>query len=97
MEEDVNYYVYILSCADDSLYTGMTCDLDRRLVEHQAGRGAQWTSRRLPVELAFSLDGLSYSSAREVESYIKSLSRKRKEALVAREPETLYLVEKRID
>ena len=41
--EGKGYCVYILSCADGSLYTGMTCDLDRRLSEHKAGRGARWT------------------------------------------------------
>ena len=90
------YCVYILSCADDSLYTGMTCDLDRRLSEHKAGRGARWTQKRLPVKLVFSLDDLSYQTACEVERYIKSLTRARKELLVARDPKMLSLVEKRI-
>jgi predicted GIY-YIG superfamily endonuclease len=89
------YCVYILSCADGSFYTGMTCDLVRRLAEHRAGRGARWTKRRLPVELVFSLNGLSYRSALEVERYVKSLSRARKEALVKREPRMLALAEKR--
>jgi len=94
-EGEKTYCVYILSCADGSFYTGMTCDLARRLAEHQACRGARWTKRRLPVELAFSLNGLSYRFALEVERYVKSLSRARKEALVAREPRMLALVEKR--
>ena len=94
-EDEKTYCVYMLSCADGSFYTGMTCELRRRLAEHQAGRGARWTKRRLPVELAFSLNGLSYRSATELERYVKSLSRARKEALVAREPGTLALVEKR--
>ena len=96
MEEGKGYCVYILSCADGSLYTGMTCDLDRRLSEHKAGRGAQWTQKRLPVKLVFSLDGLSYRAACVVERYIKSLTRVRKKALVARNPKMLSLVEKRI-
>lgn len=94
-EDERSYCVYILSCADDSLYTGMTHDLDRRLAEHMASRGAQWTRRRLPVELVFSLNGLSYRAACEVERYIKTLTRTRKEALIARDPRTLALVEKR--
>ena len=96
MEEGKDYCVYILSCADDSWYTGMTRDLDRRLSEHKAGRGARWTQRRLPVKLVFSLDNLSYRAACEVERYIKSLTHARKEALVARDPKMLSLVEKRI-
>jgi putative endonuclease len=90
------YCVYILSCTDDSLYTGMTLDLDRRLSEHRAGRGARWTRRHQPVKLVFSLNGLSYRAACEVERYIKSLTRARKEALVARDPKMLSLVEKRV-
>jgi len=90
------YNVYILSCADGSFYTGLTCYLTRRLTEHQAGRGARWTSRRLPVELVFSLGDLSYRSAREVEQYIKPLSRARKKALIAHEPGMMALVEERI-
>ncbi len=96
MEEGKGYCVYILSCADGSLYTGMTCDLDRRLSEHKAGRGARWTQRRLPVKLVFSLNNLSYQAACEVERYIKSLTRARKELLVARDPKMLSLMEKRI-
>ena len=68
----------------------MTNDLSRRLSEHQAGRGAQWT-----VELVFSLKKLGYRSAREAERYVKSLSRARKEARVEGEPRMLRLVQKR--
>ena len=89
------YCVYILRCADDSLYTGMTCGLVRRLGEHQAGRGARWTKRRLPVRLVFSIDRLSFRSALQVERYIKSLTRGRKEALAAGDPSILSLVRKR--
>jgi putative endonuclease len=101
MPDDVSqntarYCVYILSCAGGSFYTGLTCDLARRLDEHCAGHGARWTKRRLPVELVFSMSDLSYRSALEVERYVKSLSRARKEALVEREPRMLALVEKRI-
>ena len=95
-EDERNYCVYILSCADDSLYTGMTNDLARRLAEHSAGRGARWTQKRLPVELVFSFNELSYRAACEVERYIKTLSRARKEALITRNPRALALVEKRI-
>jgi putative endonuclease len=96
MEEGSGYCVYILSCADGSLYTGMTLDLDRRLSEHRAGRGAQWTRRRRPVKLVFSLNDLSYRAACEVERYVKSLTRARKKALVARDAKMLSLVGKRI-
>jgi len=97
MEQDnKDYCVYILSCSDDSLYTGITCDLDRRLADHRAGRGAQWTRKRRPVELVFSIGDLSYRSACEVERYIKTLTRARKEELIARDPKVLSLVERRV-
>ena len=97
MEQDKkDYCVYILLCSDDSLYTGITCDLDRRLSDHKAGRGAQWTRKRRPVELVFSIGDLSYRSACEVEHYIKTLTRARKEALIARDPKMLSLVERRV-
>ena len=96
VKDERSYCVYILSCADDSLYTGMTSDLERRLAEHGAGRGARWTQRHLPVELVFSLNGLSYRAACDVERYIKTFSRARKKALIARDPKMLSLVEKRI-
>ena len=56
---------------------------------------ARWTKRRLSVEMAFSLNDLSYRFAIEVERYVKSLHRARKESLVKREPRMLALVEKR--
>lgn len=91
-----NYSVYILSCADDSFYTGLTRDLNRRLSEHMRGQGARWTRKRLPVKLVFSLDGLgSYKAALGVESYIKNLTKERKEALIAGDPKMLSLVKKR--
>jgi len=91
-----SYCVYVLSCSDGSFYTGMTCNLERRMAEHQAGRGAQWTQRRLPVKSVFSVGDLSYRAALKVERYIKSLTRVGKEALIARDPRMLSLVEKRI-
>jgi putative endonuclease len=95
-QDEKPHCVYILSCSDDSLYTGMTCDLDRRLSDHRAGRAAQWTRKRLPVKLVFSLGDLDYGSAREVERYIKPLTRARKDALIARDPKMLALVERRV-
>lgn len=92
---DRSYSVYILSCADDAFYTGMTNDLDRRLSEHRAGRGSKWVALRLPVEVDFCLDGLSWNEAHEVEQYIKRLSRARKQALIDGDARGLALVEKR--
>jgi putative endonuclease len=96
-KDESTYCVYILSCADGSFYTGLTTDLDRRLSEHEAGTGSRWTKKRLPVRLVFSLDGLdSHKAALRVENYIKKLSRKRKAALIAGDPNMISLVEKRV-
>jgi len=94
-EEERIYSVYILSCADEAFYTGMTCDLARRLTEHRAGRGSKWVAQRLPVELVFVLDDLSYHSAWKIERYIKTLTRARKHALIDGDAGMLALAEKR--
>ena len=75
--------MYLLRCADGSLYCGWTIDLDRRLASHQAGRGGRYTSARLPVELAASWQVECASAARSLEGRIKRLSRAEKLALVA--------------
>ncbi|MBQ8918081.1 MAG: GIY-YIG nuclease family protein, partial [Oscillospiraceae bacterium] len=47
------YYVYMLRCGDGSLYTGIATDVDRRVKEHNSGRGAKYTRSRLPVEAVY--------------------------------------------
>ena len=76
------HHVYVIECADGSLYTGYTTDVERRVAEHDAGTGAKYTRGRTPVELrhAESFDTRSAAMAREHE--IKSFSRARKERLV---------------
>ncbi|MGI8803738.1 MAG: GIY-YIG nuclease family protein [Solirubrobacteraceae bacterium] len=82
--EDVVAWVYLLRClADDSLYTGWTVDLDRRLAAHQAGDGSRYTRSRLPVELAVALPMPDAGAARREEARIKRLSRTEKLALIA--------------
>jgi putative endonuclease len=70
--------VYILRCADGSLYTGWTIDLERRLREHRAARASKYTRSRLPVELAGSFKVRSRTDARRLEAKIKALPRARK-------------------
>jgi putative endonuclease len=72
------HWVYILRCADGSLYTGYTVDLERRLAEHNAGSASKYTRARTPVVLAYSerLPTLGEALRREVE--IKKLSRSAK-------------------
>ncbi len=81
------WFVYILRCADDTLYTGVTTDLERRLQEHNAGGrlGARYTRARRPVELAHCEAAGSRSEACRREMAIKKLGRDAKLALTARE------------
>lgn len=74
-------YVYILRCDDDSLYTGWTVDLDRRLAAHNSGKGARYTRSRLPVTLFASVQVDDRSAAMREEARIKALSRLEKLAL----------------
>ena len=76
------HYVYVLSCADDTLYTGYTTDLARRVAEHDAGKGAKYTRGRTPVELVHAESFESRSTAMSREYEIKQLSRAEKERLV---------------
>jgi putative endonuclease len=76
-------WVYILRCADGSLYTGWTVDVDRRLAAHASGRGSRYTRSRLPVELLVSIAMPDTSSARREEARIKQLPRSAKLALLS--------------
>jgi predicted GIY-YIG superfamily endonuclease len=75
-------FVYILRCADNSLYTGIAKDLERRLAQHLAGRASRYTRARLPVVLVWRLEVESWSAALREERRIKSLPRTRKEDLI---------------
>lgn len=77
-------HVYLLRCADGSLYCGWTVDLDKRVDAHNAGKGARYTRSRLPVELAIAWPMESATAARREEARIKALSRAEKLELVAR-------------
>ena len=76
-------FVYILSCADGTFYTGSTKNLEKRLAVHNTGRGARYTAGRRPVALIYSEPCASWGNALRRECEIKRLSRKQKEALVA--------------
>lgn len=80
-----DHVVYVLECADGSLYTGYTTDLDRRVAEHDAGDGAKYTRGRTPVELRYHERYASKSAAMSREHEIKQLSRREKERLVGLE------------
>ena len=77
------YYVYIVQCADGTLYTGITSDLIRRLAEHNSSvRGAKYTRGRRPVTLLYSEEFFDRSTASAAEFQIKKLSRAEKLRLV---------------
>ncbi|WP_242130724.1 GIY-YIG nuclease family protein [Aestuariivivens marinum] len=77
------YYVYILICSDNTYYTGMTNDLERRLNQHHQGYKIDgYTFSRRPVELKWYLQCTNPSEAIEIEKQIKGWSHKKKEALI---------------
>ena len=76
------YYVYLLRCADGTLYTGFTNDLARRLAAHNAGRGAKYTRGRRPVELVYWESFSNKSSALRRENAIKQLPRRQRLTLI---------------
>jgi putative endonuclease len=81
-EEDVVHWtVYILECADKTLYTGITTDLDRRLAAHAAGKGARYTKGRGPFRLVYSETCASRAEASKRETAIKALDRAQKRQL----------------
>ena len=75
-------YVYLLRCADNSLYCGWTTDPERRLRQHNAGTASRYTRRRRPVEYALLLPAADRSSALREEARIKKLTRDEKLALI---------------
>ena len=80
------YYVYILRCADNTLYTGSTTDVARRAAVHNSGRGAKYTRSRRPVKVAYWESCPDRSAALRREAAIKRLSRAEKEALISAPP-----------
>ncbi|MBQ6713822.1 MAG: GIY-YIG nuclease family protein [Selenomonadales bacterium] len=82
-------YVYMLSCADGSLYTGWTNDLAKRLDNHQAGKGAKYTRSRLPVMLVYHETYKTESEARKRECAIKKLTRQQKQQLIQTKQEQI--------
>ncbi|MBA61502.1 MAG: endonuclease [Planctomycetaceae bacterium] len=82
-EDSRGWFVYILQCADGTLYTGMTNDLPRRIEQHNAGTAARYTRARTPVELVYQQETANRSSALKREYAIKQLTRKQKDRLIA--------------
>ena len=75
--------MYVVECADGTLYTGITNNIERRLLEHNYGmRGAKYTRSRRPVKLVFSIDCKNHSEAAKKECAFKKFSRQKKQEII---------------
>lgn len=81
------WYLYILRCKDDTLYTGITTDVEKRLEAHRAGRGAKYTRGRTPLELVYRETCGTHSQALKREVEIKKLTRQEKQNLIGKTEE----------
>ena len=79
----MSWYVYMVRCRDNSLYTGSTNDLSRRIQVHNSGKGAKYTKSRLPVTLVYREECPDKSTALKRECEIKRLTKTKKEQLAA--------------
>jgi putative endonuclease len=75
------HYVYMIQCRDGSLYTGWTTDLEKRIIDHNRGKGAKYTRGRGPVLLKYHEEFGTKQEAMQREYMIKQMSRKEKEEL----------------
>ena len=75
-------YTYIVECADGSLYCGWTNDLEKRIMDHNAGKGAKYTKTRLPVKLVYFEEFDTKEEAMSREWHIKQLRREQKIELI---------------
>lgn len=82
LKEDGDYFVYILKCSDETLYTGITNNLEQRLKLHDLGKASKYTHGRRPVKLIYVEKGYSKGEALTREIQIKKLSRQQKLQLI---------------
>lgn len=83
--EQIANYTYMVRCADGSLYTGWTNHIEKRMQDHNSGKGAKYTRGRGPVELVYLEISDSKQEAMRKEAYYKRLTRRQKEAMIASE------------
>ena len=79
----MSWVVYILRCADDTLYTGVTNDLEKRLRDHENGVGAKYTRGRAPLKLVYQEECNDRSQAQQREYAIKALPKTEKLKLIS--------------
>ncbi|MEB2333955.1 MAG: GIY-YIG nuclease family protein [Anaerolineaceae bacterium] len=89
-------WMYILQCSDDSYYVGSTKNLDVRFSQHQSGKGSRYTSGRLPVQLVYCEEYDRVSDAFYREKQVQGWTRRKREALINRNPELLPKLAKKI-
>jgi putative endonuclease len=82
LQLDRHHYVYIILCSDNTLYTGYTTNIERRIATHNTGKGARYTRARLPVSLAASWECATKSEALRMEYALKQFSRAQKLLLI---------------
>jgi len=90
-----SYWVYILKCADESYYTGVTSDLETRINQHQSGSFSGFTSKRRPVILIWSQEFQDINEAILAEKKLKGWSRSKKEALISGNWELVSILAKK--
>ena len=78
----MNWLVYIILCSDDTFYTGITTDLQRRFNQHASGRGAKYFRGRQPLQVVYQESGHTRSTASTREREIKELERSEKSILI---------------
>lgn len=76
------YFLYILKCSDNTLYTGITTDVARRFAEHVKGTGGKYTRARKPKKVVYTEKHLNRSTASKREAEIKKMTRKQKLTLI---------------
>lgn len=79
----MTWQVYIIRCSDNSLYTGITSDIDRRFQQHADGTGAKYFRGRSPEQIVYLENGHDRSSASKREKQIKTMTRPEKDVLVS--------------
>jgi putative endonuclease len=89
-------YMYILKCCDDTFYTGSTKDLEKRVIEHQSGLGANYTKKKLPVELIYFEEYSRIDEAFYREKQVQGWGRKKKIALMNGETYLLPKLAKKV-
>ncbi len=87
-------YAYILKCSNDLYYTGSTIDLEKRISEHQEGKGSNFTKKYLPIELIYVEEFNRIDEAFYREKQIQGWSRKKKEALISGQTNLLHELSK---